>query len=122
MTATLRDLTDAAPGYLSALLVGPAGQRINLLNGSGGVTPVSGVDLTFDDAAMTQPPTPLVTGTFQPSAATNITYPAPAPPAPQSAGLATFAGASPNGTWRLYLTSAQNFAGSLDGGWSLTFA
>ena len=48
-------------------------------------------------------------------------FPAPAPAAPYATNLSAFNGASPNGTWSLYVAdNSPGAAGTLNGGWSLT--
>lgn len=133
LTVTLNGLSHTFPDDLDMLLVGPGGQRMVLMSDAGSTGDLTGVTLAFDDAAAGLLPdsTRIVAGTYR---ATNYgatdSFPAPAPAGPHSqpptAGTATlastFAGASPNGTWALYIVDDAGVdVGSLSGGWSLSF-
>ena len=124
VTATLNNLNHAFPNDVNALLVGPAGQKIILMSGSGGGHGVTNVTLTFDDAAASVLPasSQVVSGTFKPSnngLGGNFPYPAPAGPYTQSL-LSTFNGMVPNGAWSLYvLDNSAGDAGNIAAGWSL---
>src|SRR5262249_6286523 len=109
--------------------VGPGGQNIMLMSDTGGFSPVSGINLTIDDAAAgTIPNGSLTRGTYKP---TNISEPndpptgnLPSPPPTVSANTtlaAAFNGTDPNGTWKLYVADdASAESGSISGGWSIT--
>jgi hypothetical protein len=104
------------------MLVGPNGLAALIMSDLGGTTPVSGLVLTFGDQALGQPPSPLVSGTYQP---TNNdfpdAFPAPAPGGMTGHSLADFNGGNPNGPWQLYVVDdVAPDAGSIAGGWSLT--
>jgi subtilisin-like proprotein convertase family protein len=122
-TATINGLTHTYPDDVGILLVGPGGQKVKLLGGTGGGTSISGVTLTFDDTAGSSLTTGAInTGTYLPTdlRSTEV-FNSPAPASPYGATLSPLL-ATPNGTWSLYV---QDFAaidsGSISGGWSLKF-
>ncbi len=124
VTATLNNMSHTFPADLDILLVGPLGQNVMLMSDAGGSTDIVGVTLTFDDDAATQVPTPIVSGTYQP---TNLgggdVLPAPAPAPPYGSALNVFNGTNPNGTWSLFVfDDAGADSGTIAGGWSLTIA
>ncbi len=133
MKVTLNQLTHTFPGDLDILLVGPAGQKMEILSDQGGDVDITDVNLTLTDSGLSSVPGAIVSGEFKPTA--NLgqdIYAAPAPPPiyllPPPGGSATFAsaygtdGASLNGTWNLFIMDdlATN-VGSMAGGWTLTF-
>ncbi|MFL6137942.1 MAG: beta strand repeat-containing protein, partial [Frankiaceae bacterium] len=113
LTATIKGITHTSPDDLDILLVSPTGTTLKLMSDTGGLTAISGVNLTLDDAAASSLPdsTAISAGTFKPTDyVAGDTFPSPAPagpygsPAPVGAAtLASFAGGSPNGTWSLYV-------------------
>ena len=120
----LNKLTHSYPDDVDLMLFGPNGARVILMSDVGGGTDVSGVDLTFDDAASAQLPDDgaLTTGTYLPSNAASGTDTFPgAPGPPYGSSLAdAFAGASPNGSWRLYaVDDGTGDGGQIAGGWTL---
>jgi len=120
-------LTHSFPQDISMLLVGPAGQNIELLSGTGDGSGAVGASITFDDAAGSAITSadPVVTGSFQPSAELGgpDPYPLPAPAVSGATVLSTFNGTDPNGTWSLYIIDgAFGDTGTLAGGWSLTIS
>lgn len=121
VNVTLSGLTHTSPSDIDIMLVGPGGQQATILSDSGADTDVSGVTVVLDDAAAAPVPTPLVSGTFQPTNAGGVdTFPAPAPTSTGASSLAAFNGTDPNGTWRLYVSDdAPGDTGALTGGWSL---
>ena len=125
------------------LLVGPNGKKVMLMSdvggtGAGTTAVATNVTLTFDAAAASALPpgttTKIVTGTYLPtnnSAGTPTTDSFPAPSLPDPAaltaapytptGLTEFNGASPNGTWKLFVVDdATGDTGQIAGGYSLT--
>lgn len=122
VTVTLSGFTHTFPSDVDVLLVAPSGQTVVLMSDAGGGTDVSSIDLTFDDDAATALPSVLVSGTFRPTnAGVGDAYPAPAPPTPHGATLAALKGASPNGTWRLFVNDdAAGDLGTFGGGWGLS--
>lgn len=116
---SLVGLTHTFPADIELLLVGPSGQNLTLMADVGGATDITNLNLTFDQAAATLVPTPIVAGTYRPTNASPFSGPAPAPPAPYGTSLSIFNGTSPNGTWSLYaFDDAGGDKGSLTG-WSL---
>lgn len=86
--------------------------------GGGGIA--VNVTITFDDSALEQVPTTIVSGTYQPSVFCARTYSSPAPTPPYGTQLSTFNNTIANGLWSLYV---QDFlgvdAGVINGGWTL---
>jgi subtilisin-like proprotein convertase family protein len=137
VNVTLTDMSHAFPDDVDILLVGPTGKRIILMSDTGGSNVLSGVNITFDDAAATGIPdsTIIGSGSYKP---TNIGIADPFPdvlPSGQIAGAeaypsgltagtatlaSTFNGTNPNGTWKLYVVDdAGGQTGDIAGGWSL---
>lgn len=121
VNVTLRGLTHAFPADLDILLVGPGGQMTLLMSDVGGGTDITGMTLTFDDAASGSVPNPINSGTFKP---TNFlggdVFPMPAPGGPYGTQLSVFNGTVANGVWRLFVFDDGLFAaGSVADGWSL---
>lgn len=101
------DLTHTYPDDLRFLLVSPTGKKVVLMQDCGGdhTTPITNVDITFDDAAASSLPdaSQIVTGTYKPTQyGVVVSFPSPAPGTPYQTTLAAFNGDSPNGTWLLY--------------------
>jgi subtilisin-like proprotein convertase family protein len=124
ISVTLTNFAHRYPADVGVLLVSPAGQKIVLMNKAGGGAPVTNVNLTFDQAASTAIPqvTTATTGSYRPAdyKAAGYDFITPAPAHPYSADLSTLNGASPNGTWSLFVvddTAPDN--GFINGGWAL---
>ena len=128
VNATLTGLTHAFVPDVDVLLVGPGGQSVVVMadpdNGGSAPFAVTGLNLTFDDAAGAPlPPATLPTsGTYKPTigpaGAFNGTAPAPAPP--YGTTLSVFNGTSASGTWKLFVyDDAPADVGTISGGWSL---
>ena len=119
VTATLRGFGHGYPEDMDIVLVSPDGQKVCLMGAAGGGTSNSAITLTFDDAAASQIPDPMVSGTYLPTGiATNMN--SPAPEAPYASALAAFNGGNPNGDWKLYARdAAMPDSGSITQGWSL---
>ena len=132
VNVTISGLTHSWPDDIGLLLVSPAGQSAILMTDSGGSndTPVSNINLTFDDAATTAPPNngPLTSATYRPNQGTiddrggclaPVSFPEPAPASPYGTTLSVFNDSNPNGTWKLYVIDDTGVdAGSITG-WSL---
>ena len=123
VTATLHGLARAAPVDLDVMMSGPGAKNVVLMSDAGGTDAVSGVDVTFDDAAAGAVPTPVADGTFRPTDSDDgggpDAFPAPAP-VPSTATLGTFQGGVVNGTWSLWVVDdASGDAGSI-GSWCVT--
>jgi large repetitive protein len=123
LTVDFFELGHIYPGDIYAVLEGPTGAAVVLMSDVGGDADITGVDLTFDDAAAGTIPDngPIVSGTYQVSQYGDAeTLPAPAPSPAFGTNLSTFAGLDPNGTWNLWLyDDANGDGGSLAGGWGL---
>ena len=124
VTVTLHGFSHTYPNDVDILLVGPGGQRVMVMSDAGGSVGVSGLNLTFADAANGSLPenTVITSGTYKPTDhQPGDTMPAPAPARPYSEALSAFNGSDPNGTWSLYVADDLNpDGGSISGGWSLT--
>jgi subtilisin-like proprotein convertase family protein len=127
VNVTLSGVTHPFEGDLEVLLVGPSGGAQNLeLLSDAGTGALSNATVVFDDAAAGLAPqnSAWPAGTYKPTNYTEISgadsFPSPAPSPSGNTTLAAFNGASPNGTWSLYVTDdACPDAGSISGGWSL---
>ena len=132
VTVTLNGVSHTCADDIGVLLVGPAGQNVMLMHDVGGCAPavpaISGVTLTFDDAAAGSLPNSaqIVAGTYKPTVGTVAsgeggTGPPPAPaPAPTGTALSVFNGTAPNGTWNLYVyDDSSGDSGSISSGWTL---
>ena len=118
---TLTGASHTWPGDIDVLLVGPFGQSVVLLADVGGSTDINNVNLTFDDAALTAVPTPIVSGTYRPTNLGAFNALPPAPAGPYGTALSVFNGTVPIGTWNLFVLDdvAIVDSGSIAGGWSL---
>jgi hypothetical protein len=138
VNVTVSGLSHPNPDVLGLLLVSPAGKSTILMLGSGGFADVSGINLTFDDAASgTLPDNDLISsGTYKPSVGTRSgpcssglpidrVFQATggggplAPPGPYGSSLSEFNVTNPNSTWKLYLIDESSFPGYSITGWSL---
>lgn len=125
VTVTLNGLSHTWADDLDVVLVGPQGQAVLLLSDAGGGNSISGLTLTFDDAAAAPVPneSPLSSGVWKPTNfEPDAPLPAPAPAGPYAATLAALAGTNPNGAWRLFVSDdyPSDDGGTLQSGWSLT--
>jgi uncharacterized repeat protein (TIGR01451 family) len=137
-TVVFAGLTHGSPSDINALLGSPLQQGTLLMANAGGGDGISGVTLTFDDAATNSngstnflPVGPfadiVVTGTNHPTTyLTPATFPAspspnPAlPNTPYSTNLSSFIGGNPNGTWSLFvLDDKVQDDGFIANGWLL---
>ncbi|MGH2595465.1 MAG: IPT/TIG domain-containing protein [Actinomycetota bacterium] len=116
----LHGLTHDLPADIDILLVGPGGQGVVLMADTGSGFSLTGVDLTFDDEAASSLPgaTAITAGSYKP---TNLGSFSGSATGSSGNALSVFDGASPNGTWRLFVFDDNNNAthGSISGGWSL---
>ncbi len=127
VTATLKGLSHQVPVDLDVMLAAPqATANVVLMSDIGGTSAASGLDVTFDDNAVSGVPNPIVSGTFKPSDDDSDgadAFPAPAPIPSSATALSTFDGTSPNGTWSLWVVDdASGDSGSIASGWCLTVA
>ena len=123
VNVTLTDISHTFPGDIDVLLVGPAGQSTVLMADTGGNTPISSLDFTFDDAASAALPVGAsITGggTYRPTNGDAFNGTAPAPAGPYGATLSVFNGSDAAGTWTLFVfDDGDGDSGSISGGWSL---
>jgi subtilisin-like proprotein convertase family protein len=125
ITVTLNGFEHSFPGDVDILLVSPVGDEVLLMSDAGAGSPVTGLNIEFDqDAAAPVPQnSALSSGSFQPANydAASDTFAAPAPAGPYEESLDAFNGASPNGTWSLYvMDDFQGDAGRITNGWTLS--
>src|SRR5829696_3633886 len=110
---------------IDILLVGPGGQKSLLMSDVNTTCVISNQNFTFDDDALLDlSGFNCVTGTYKPKDnAPADTFGAPAPAGPYTASLSNFNGTDPNGTWRMYMVSDNNFlmGQTISGGWTLYF-
>lgn len=126
VTARLDNITHDFPGDLDILLVSPAGQNVMLVSDAGSTHSITNIDVTLDDSATSSLSFRRInSGTYRP---TNLTpsgdadaFPSPAPAKPYGSALSGLNGASPNGTWNLFvLDEYTSGSGSIGGGWTIT--
>jgi hypothetical protein len=124
VNVTLMGFSHTFPNDVGVLLVGPGGQRVVLMDGAGGFTPVVNANITLDDQAPTNLPASggIPSGSYRP---TNFfpadIFPPPAPGAPYGALLSVFNSTNPNGTWSLFVNDfAEEDSGTISGGWTLS--
>jgi len=126
VNATLNQFTHTFPADVRVVLVGPTGQSVVLLAGTGAGVGVSDLDLVFDDSAAANltSNTALASGTYRPTnLISGVMFPAPAPVGPYGGAFTGFNDTSPNGEWSLYVHDAGNLdVGDIAGGWSLSFS
>jgi len=125
LNVAITGLSHTFPTDIGILLVGPGGQTVVLMDNTGGINPISNVNLTFDDEAATGVPNPifgsLASGTYKPTnnAPTDV-FAAPAPGRPYGTTLSVFDNTLPNGAWRLFVEDfSPGDSGSISGGFSL---
>jgi uncharacterized repeat protein (TIGR01451 family) len=121
-------ITEGRTDDLDILLQAPGGANLLAVSDTGGLNPVTGYDLTLDDAAASALPDstgwPGTSGTFKPvdyDATADEAFPAPAPAPSGATTFATFNGGNANGTWNLWIVddSLGGGAGTISGGWCL---
>ena len=124
-TVTLKRLTHDFPADLDVLLVSPWGQAVMLMSDAGANRALTNVTLSFSDQAAAPLPRngTIISGSYRPS---NYDPPdafwPPAPSGPYGTVLEAFNGASPVGTWSLFICDDMGQdAGLIFGGWSLSF-
>lgn len=133
ITVSLFQMSHTWPDDVDIVLVAPNGDALVLMADVGGSTDVVNIDLNIFDGAPAAFPdaTVIASGSYRP---TNVgavdAFPAPYAgttnnPAP--AGTATFAsvfgGDAADGDWSLFVVDdAAGDLGSINGGWSITFA
>src|SRR5437867_4410554 len=124
LTVSLMSVSHPYPDDFDILLVGPGGQKLLLMSDAGGGASISGITLTFDDAASSSLPdnSQIVSGTFKPTNHGLVdTFTNPAPAGPYDSTLSIFNGTNPNGTWSLYVyDDSPGDSGRVAGGWRLS--
>src|SRR5215470_17298851 len=129
VNVVITGLTHGFPEDIGILLVGPGGQKVVLMNNTGGINPITvPINITFDDQAATSVPNPifgsLASGTYKP---TNLapgcpgnSFNPPAPACPYGTSLSVFNTTNPAGAWNLFVEDfAAGDSGLINGGWSL---
>ena len=121
---TLTGLNHPASKDVDVMLISPGNTKVMLVSDAGANT--SNQTLTFDDAAASQvSQTSLTTGVWRPHnyadvAGTGNDSFTGVPAGTVTDTLASFAGESPNGTWRLFARDDHaGTAGSIGAGWIL---
>ena len=140
MRLTLYDMSANVPDNADFYLVAPSGRSMIIMANAGGLAPGGPATLNFTDLAPAVVPDngPISTSDFEPTSyGTVANFPSPAPIGPYNlpggtiggTGFqtlnGTFAGASANGVWSLYVrddfATAGGVVGSIAGGWGLEF-
>ena len=125
LDVSIRGLSHGFPRDVDLVLVGPSGQTVFLMEGTGGSDVVSDVALTFDDDA---DPVPvegaLTSGRYRPTSSAGDGFgfngPPPIPEPPYGDTLAGFNGTDPNGTWSMFLfDDSSGSGGEVADGWTL---
>jgi uncharacterized repeat protein (TIGR01451 family) len=129
VTCTVSNLGHAYVSDVSMLLVSPAGQKVLLMEQTGGSHVVTNLDLTFDSTVTnvltssapqsgTYEPSPLLTSITFHTSSNNVTP----PPGPYTNNtMNAFIGTNPNGIWSLYVDDTKYLdSGSINNGWSLS--
>ena len=125
LNVTITGLSHTFPTDIGILLVGPGGQSVVLMDNTGGVNPITNVNIVFDDEAATGVPNPIIgslaSGTYRPTnnSPTDVFGP-PAPGGPYGSALSVFDNTLPNGIWQLFVRDfSAGDSGSISGGFSL---
>jgi hypothetical protein len=127
VNVVLADFSHESPDDVDVLLVGPYGEKLELMTDVGGYYFSDLTTLTFDDSSSNFLPddSELSSGTYRPTQGTlcntcGFNGGAPAPAGPYATTLSVFNGTSPNGTWSLYVHDDEDLAtGAIVSGWSL---
>lgn len=119
----INGISHTFPSDIDMVLQAPNGQNIMIMSDAGGGTDIVNANLVFDDAAATNLPAVIVSGTYKPTnTAGPDNFPAPGPGSVSSTGprLSDFTG-DLNGNWRLWIN--DQFAGDAGNitSWSITF-
>jgi len=126
VNATLVNINHPFPDDIDALMVGPDTRTTVLIGDVGGSVPSVNDTITLDDSATFPAPDMggIVNGVTHKPADYDMpgleAYNAPAPPPPHGLTMSTQDGASPNGTWSLFVFDDKfPDQGAISGGWSL---
>jgi subtilisin-like proprotein convertase family protein len=123
-SVTLTGVTHTFPVDIDVLLRSPSNTNVVLMSDVGGLTPITGINYTFDDAAaaaMTTATTPA--GTYRPSnSGATDTWVAPGPGAVTQATplLSSFTG-NMNGNWSLFVVDDAGLDVGSIASWTITF-
>ena len=126
VAVTLHRFSHSWPGLVDILLVSPDGKTSVMMSEACGNTDVVNATWVFSGLAPTPMPSnaPCDQLVYRPTDyAGNFAdnFGPSAPPGPYTANFGNFIGASPNGTWRLYVIApAISDSGKIGLGWSLT--
>jgi subtilisin-like proprotein convertase family protein len=126
VVVNLKGLNHTYPDDLDFLLVGPGGQKVNLMSDAGGGFDAVNVNLTLDSTASTSLPdsSQILSSTYRPtnyvsSPSDSFSAPAPSPPY-DNTSLGVLNGTSPNGSWQLFVNDdSAGDLGSLANGWEI---
>ncbi len=125
VTVTVRGLQHSNLGDVDILLVGPGGQRIQLMDSPITNAPAPGLEVSFVSAGGTAQ-IPVIAGivdqgVYAPSGGTSA-FPLPAPGLPYASTFGGVIGTNANGAWSLYVRdNVASAGGIINGGWSITF-
>ncbi|HLP85912.1 MAG TPA: tail fiber domain-containing protein [Phycisphaerales bacterium] len=122
VTVAVRGLEHTSFPDVDVLLVGPGGQRIQLMNSPPGSATSPGMNVFFvSEGGASQAPGLSDQGVYQPSGGNTVFAP-PAPPLPYASTFGGVIGTNANGTWSLYVRdNVAADSGIINGGWSITF-
>jgi subtilisin-like proprotein convertase family protein len=123
LNVVINGLSHTFPSDIGILLVGPGGQKVVLMDGVGGINPITNVNLIFDDEAASKiSDSTISSGSFKPTNAfPSDTFDPPALAAgPYASSLSVFDNTFANGTWSLFVKDfSAGDGGSLSGGFGL---
>ena len=123
VTVSLSNLSHTFPKDISAVVVGPGGQKVLLMSSAGAANAVN-ANLVFDQSAAQQIPSEsgqLFSGSWRPGNYSGAVV-LPSVTAPYGDSLEAFNSVSANGQWRLYVyDNNDGDEGVIAGGWSLAF-
>jgi subtilisin-like proprotein convertase family protein len=113
VTVSINGLTHSYPSDIDLFLVNPVSQSCMLMSSCGGGSGITGVNLTFDNAAAQYLPASLITsGTYRPTDRYTNIY---------NTNLNALITA-PNGAWSLYVDDfGPGDTGNISSGWSVRF-
>jgi subtilisin-like proprotein convertase family protein len=130
LTVTLINMSHTWPSDVDIVLRSPAGTNFTIMSDMGGSADIVNTTIVLDDAAAQPVPVGFIaSGSYRPTDAFADIYGTIPGPILYSAAAGTatfttaFAGQNANGIWSLYvLDDAGGDIGSIQGGWSITFA
>jgi len=127
LNVAVNGLSHTFPSDIGILIVGPGGQKVVLMNLTGGSTPITNVTIVFDDEASSSLPFsgPITSGSYKPTnfGPTDSFAPPALAAGPYSSSLSIFDGTLPNGIWSLFVRDfVDGEGGSISGGFGLRFS